>query len=122
MASQGEAMTERELVEIEARLEAELALDGWADDDELDYDLLRDEMPRLLAEVRRLQAQVRIYRDGLAELETDLAARILERALAAGRERRDGAGALDADQEAILEALEREMRAEMGQLRSTPPG
>lgn len=115
-------MTERELVEIEARLEAELALDGWADDDELDYDLLRDEMPRLLAEVRRLQAQVRIYRDGLAELETDLAARILERALAAGRERRDGAGALDADQEAILEALEREMRAEMGQLRSTPPG
>ena len=107
-------MTDRELVEIDARLEAEQAMGGWTDDDELDYDLLRDEMPRLLAEVRRLQAQVQIYRDGLAELESDLAARILDGALAAGRERRDGAGALDADREAILEALVREMRAEMG--------
>jgi len=111
-------MTERELVEIEARLEAELATGGWAEDGELAYDLLRDEMPRLLAEVRRLQAQVQVYRDGLAELESDLADRILERALQAGRERRAAPAALaDPDQEAMLEALERELRSERSQRR-----
>ena len=107
-------MTERELVEIEARLEAELATAGWADDGELAYDLLRDEMPRLLAEVRRLQALVQVYRDGLSELESDLAHRILDRASQVSGERRMAAeGAAGSDPEAILDALERELRLEV---------
>ena len=106
-------MTERELLEIEARIEAELATGGWSGDGDLTYDLLRDEMPRLLAEVRRLQAQVQVYRDGISELESDTADRILDKALRAGRERRPGRNATGAEpgHGSIMEALEQELRA-----------
>ena len=102
-------MTERELLEIEARIEAELAAGGWSGDGDLMFDLLRDEMPRLVAEVRRLQAQVQVYRDGISELESETADHILDRALRAGRERRP-ARAAESGQDSLIEALENEMK------------
>lgn len=101
-------MTERELLEIEARIEAELATGGWSGDGDLMFDLLRDDVPRLIAEVRRLQAQVQVYRDGIAELESETADLILDRALRAGRELRQPRH--ETGQEALLEALEQELR------------
>lgn len=78
-------MTDKELAEIEARLEAELATGGWAaDDPDLHFDLLRDEMPRLIAEIRRLQAEVRAFRDGLTALGGERANEILRKAHRAG--------------------------------------
>lgn len=73
-------MTEQELATIEARVEAELAVGGWGEDEE--FVLLRDEVPRLIAEVRRLGALVQAYRDGLAVEDDEAAAsRILHAAI-----------------------------------------
>ncbi len=106
----GYQMTETELAEIEARVQAELATDVWSGEPDTSYDLLRDEMPRLLAEVRRLQAQVQVYRDGLSALESGIADDILDRALRVGRGRPVRHVATHSEsQEAILEALETEL-------------
>jgi len=117
----GVRMTEIELAEIESRLQAELATEAWSSDPDASYDLLRDEMPRLLAEVRRLRAQAQVYRDGLAALETGIAEEILDRALRVGRSRPPAAGrvpnAADASQEAILRALEQDLQIEIGKQR-----
>lgn len=72
-------MTEQELATIEARVEAELAVGGWGEDEE--FVLLRDEVPRLIAEVRRLGALVQAYRDGLAVEDDEAASRILHAAI-----------------------------------------
>jgi len=107
----GVRMTEIELAEIESRLQAELATEAWSSDPDASYDLLRDEMPRLLAEVRRLQAQVQVYRDGLAALESGIADDILDRALHVGRRPGAARAALpETGQEAIIQALENELQ------------
>ncbi len=104
-------MTERELAEIEARVEAMLATGGWSGDPDVEYDLLRDEVPRLLAEVRALQAQLEAYREGFSRLDRQLADDLLDRALRAGRERRSERQAADErGHESLLEALHHELR------------
>lgn len=77
-------MTERELAEIEARAEAELATGGWSKDDpDVTYDLLRDEVPRLVAEVRRCWAMLEAYREGVGEVDARLASELLSRGISA---------------------------------------